>query len=99
MPVYSATKAALHSFTLSLRHQLAATSIKVVEIIPPAVNTDLGGPGLHDFGEPLDAFADATMERLANGDLEIPYGSAAKSSRASRAELDEIFKRMNSAAP
>ena len=41
MPVYSATKAALHSFTVSLRRQLQDTSIKVFEIIPPMVDTDL----------------------------------------------------------
>lgn len=40
-PVYSATKAALHSFSISLRKQLADTSIKVFEIIPPIVDTDL----------------------------------------------------------
>jgi uncharacterized oxidoreductase len=97
-PVYSATKAALHSFTLSLRHQLAGTPVQVIEIIPPAVNTDLGGPGLHTFGAPLDEFADAVMARLAAGDLEIPYGFAAQASRASRDELDAIFTRMNTTA-
>jgi uncharacterized oxidoreductase len=94
-PIYSATKAAMRSFTLSLRRQLANTPVKVVEIIPPAVNTDLGGPGLHTFGVPVDAFADAVMTRLQGGDLEIPYGFAEQASRASRAELDEIFERMN----
>jgi len=94
-PVYSATKAALHSLTLSLRHQLSQTPVSVVEIIPPAVNTDLGGVGLHTFGAPLDEFADAVFARLGAGDLEIAYGGAAQSSRASRAELDEIFNRMN----
>lgn len=95
VPVYCATKAALHSFTLSLRHQLAATPIEVTEIIPPAVDTDLGGVGLHTFGVPVDEFADAVMERLAMGDAEIPYGSAQKASRASREELDAIGKQMN----
>jgi uncharacterized oxidoreductase len=95
VPVYCATKAALHSFTLSLRHQLAGTPIEVVEIIPPAVDTDLGGPGLHTFGVPLDEFADGVAARLDRGDTEVPYGTAEYVSRASRSELDGVFKRMN----
>ena len=42
VPVYCSTKAAFHSFTLSIRHQLAKTSVKVIEVIPPSVQTDLG---------------------------------------------------------
>jgi len=99
VPIYCATKAALHSFTLSLRHQLAGTPIQVIEIIPPAVDTDLGGPGLHTFGVPLDEFADATVARLAQGDLEIPYGFAEQSSRASRQQIDAMFQRMNQPQP
>ena len=95
VPVYCATKAGLHSFTLSLRRQLDATPIEVVEIIPPAVDTDLGGPGLHTFGVALDPFADHVMARLDAGDAEITYGFSEKASRASRAELDETFVRMN----
>jgi uncharacterized oxidoreductase len=95
VPVYCATKAALHSFTLSLRHQLAGTGIQVIEVIPPAVNTDLGGPGLHTFGVPVDEFADSVFQRLAAGELEIAYGFAQQSSRASRQELEAIFARMN----
>ena len=98
-PVYSATKAALHSFTLSLRHQVADTGVRVVEIIPPAVNTDLGGPGLHTFGEPLDAFADAVVARMAAGDVEIGYGSAEDRAKAARAAFDGAFERINGRPP
>ncbi|UOQ70125.1 SDR family oxidoreductase [Hymenobacter cellulosilyticus] len=94
-PIYSATKAALHSFTLSLRHQLAATPIKVLEIVPPAVNTDLGGAGLHTFGVPVDAFADSIMERLANGEEEVGYGTSEEIRQASRQEIDARFQLIN----
>ena len=95
VPIYSATKAALRSFTLSLRHQLSSTPIQVVEIVPPAVNTDLGGPGLHTFGVAVEEFAEAVMARLCKGDLEIPYGFSVEASRASRDELDALFTRLN----
>jgi uncharacterized oxidoreductase len=70
----------------------------VIEVIPPAVDTDLGGPGLHTFGVPVDEFADAVMAQLAAGSLEIAYGFAEQASRASRPELDAIFARMNGAS-
>ncbi|TKC15640.1 SDR family oxidoreductase [Robertmurraya kyonggiensis] len=88
-PVYSATKAALHSFTLSLRHQLSDTSVEVIEVAPPAVNTDLGGAGLHTFGEPLDAFADGIFKGLEEGKKEIGYGTSVNALRMSRDEIDE----------
>lgn len=95
VPIYSATKAALHSFTLSLRQQLLPTGIAVLEIVPPAVDTDLGGPGLHTFGVPVDAFADSVLARLAAGEQEVGYGSSEVVRLASRAELDEQFRVMN----
>jgi len=94
-PIYSATKAAVHSFTLSLRHQLSGTPITVVEIIPPSVDTDLGGVGLHTSGTPLPEYINSVVEQLKAGSLETSYGFSAQSSRASREQLDELFKRMN----
>lgn len=95
MPVYCATKAALHSFTLSLRHQLKNSSVTVVEVAPPAVNTDLGGKGLHDAGVPLDEFADHAMAMIAKGELEVGYGFSEKARLSSRDELNVLFQNMN----
>jgi uncharacterized oxidoreductase len=93
VPVYSATKAAIHSFTLSLRLQVANSNVKVVEVFPPAVNTDLGGVGLHTFGAPLNDFADAVFKGIENGEEEIGYGGSEKRLRASRDELDQGTKK------
>lgn len=93
-PIYSATKAALHSFTMSLRHQLSDTAVEVIEVAPPAVNTELGGTGLHTHGEPLDAFADGIFKGLEEGRKEIGYGSSVNRLRMSRDEIDEYVENM-----
>ncbi|MBW4841383.1 MAG: SDR family NAD(P)-dependent oxidoreductase [Paenibacillaceae bacterium] len=93
-PVYSATKAALHSFTVSLRHQLSDTSVEVIEIAPPAVNTELGGSGLHTHGEPLEAFTEGIFKGLAEGKREIGYGSSEARLRMSRDEVDEYTEKL-----
>ncbi|MED2976202.1 SDR family NAD(P)-dependent oxidoreductase [Bacillus swezeyi] len=93
-PVYSSTKAALHSFTMSLRHQLSDAAVEVIEVAPPAVNTDLGGVGLHDFGAPLDEFADAIFNGLQEGRFEIGYAISEKALRMSRDEIDESVSQM-----
>lgn len=65
-PTYSATKAAIHSWTQSLRFQLAATNIKVHELAPPGVQTDLmPGHRTSPHAMPFEAFIDEVMSILA----------------------------------
>jgi uncharacterized oxidoreductase len=99
-PVYCATKAALHSFTVSLRHQLRNTSIKVFELIPPRVDTDLGFVEKSDRQRITGAIsaeqvARETMESLAKDIYEIPVGGARDLMTGSRQNPDALFKSMN----
>jgi len=66
-PTYSATKAALHSYTLSLRQKLAG-KVEVIEIAPPAVQTELTpGQSTREGYLPLDQFIDGTMTQFEGG--------------------------------
>jgi uncharacterized oxidoreductase len=64
-PTYCATKAAIHSYTLSLRHQLRNSAIEVLELIPPYVQTNLMGRNANDpRAMPLKQFIAEVMEIL-----------------------------------
>jgi uncharacterized oxidoreductase len=64
-PTYCASKAALHSYTQSLRYQLRETPVQVIEIIPPQVQTALQGDrGFDPRGMPLDEYISETMALL-----------------------------------
>jgi uncharacterized oxidoreductase len=100
MPVYSATKAALHSFSLSLRHQLRNSSVKVFEIIPPTVDTELdkgarGRRGQADRGIPSVEVAQAALQALAADDYELAVGRAEGLRMAARSDPETYFRRMN----
>ncbi|WP_410786170.1 SDR family oxidoreductase [Kribbella sp. C-35] len=63
-PTYSATKAAIHSYTQSLRIQLADTGIQVIEVVPPAVQTTLMNQENDERAMPLDEYLDETVTIL-----------------------------------
>jgi len=100
VPVYCATKAALHSFSLSLRYQLKDTSIKVFEIIPPMVDTELDQgsrekKGQNDRGIPARDVAVATVTAIENNDYETAVGMAEDLRNGARETPEQIFNMMN----
>lgn len=95
VPVYSATKAFFRSFTISLRHLLKAKNIEVIEIIPPALNTDLGGIGLHDAHPSVSSFIESIFEQLKDGRQELTFGTSETRLNASVPELKASFEALH----
>ncbi|WP_421943796.1 SDR family oxidoreductase [Pedobacter sp.] len=78
LPTYAASKAALHSYTTSLRLSLEHTSVKVFELMPPLVDTEFSKEiGGHNGIKP-SVVADEFIEALAKDDYEIRVGDTAK---------------------
>ena len=94
-PVYAATKAFFHSFTISLRQLLKERNIEVIELIPPALNTDLGGKGLHDFAPPVNEFIETVFNQLKEGKSEITFGFSEAMIKSGPDDLKKAFIRMN----
>jgi uncharacterized oxidoreductase len=65
-PTYNATKAAIHSYTQSLRVQLAGTSVQVLELVPPAVRTALMGQANDERAMPLEDYLSEVMTLIAD---------------------------------
>lgn len=95
VPIYCATKAFLRSFTLSLRHQLKGKKT-VIEIIPPALNTDLGAKGLHSAYPPVSDFITSIFEQLNDGKDELTFGMSAERANTNNESIESYFKMMNS---
>ena len=78
LPTYAASKAAVHSYTTSLRLSLENTSVKVFELFPPLVNTEFSKEiGGHNGIEPSQV-AEELLEGLKNDEFEIRVGDTAK---------------------
>lgn len=95
VPVYCGTKAFMRSFTLSLRHQLKSTNTEVIEIIPPALNTDLGGKGIHDAHPAVSDFVESIFKQLEEGKVELTFGTSESRAVANNETITDYFNRMN----
>ncbi len=84
-PTYCATKAGLHSYTESLRHQLRKSQIQVIEIAPPRVRTDMTGPA-DERAIDVDEFVEQVMSALRSRpeDTEIIVDASRKLRYAER---------------
>ena len=104
IPVYCATKAAVHSFTVSLRHQLRNSAVNVIELVPPYVATDLNRAagqsrpaGSGGSPMPLDEFIAEAMKELSTATEEAAIGFAKMTLAASWTETARaIFSKLNS---
>ncbi|MEI6208379.1 MAG: SDR family NAD(P)-dependent oxidoreductase [Desulfuromonadales bacterium] len=95
VPVYCATKAALHSLTMSLRHQLRNTNVRVFEVIPPLVTSELGFP---HRSEEVNSSAmpteDAVAEIIAGLEKDI-FELAIDRAKNLVSKREELFALMN----
>ncbi|HEV8083023.1 MAG TPA: SDR family NAD(P)-dependent oxidoreductase [Chitinophagaceae bacterium] len=95
VPVYCATKAFMRSFTLSSRHVLKSKNIEVIEMIPPALNTDLGGKGIHDGQPSVSDFVEAVFKQMKEGKTELTFGTSEARAKANNEIITEYFNKMN----
>jgi uncharacterized oxidoreductase len=94
-PVYGATKAFFHSFTWAMQPLLKAKNVEVIEIIPPALNTDLGGKGLHDAAPPVSDFIASIFNQLKEGKTKLTFGFSEMMANASQDDLQKAYERLN----
>lgn len=95
VPIYCATKAFFHSFTMSLRHTLKSKNLEVIEMIPPALNTDLGGKGLHDGQPAVIDFVDAVFKQMKEGKTKLTFGFSEIMANANPDVIQDSFNKMN----
>jgi len=96
-PIYCATKAAVHAYTQSLRFQLEETGVEVIELMPPAVKTDLSADIAEGDGFTLlttDELVKQSFAFLKKGALEIRPGQAKQLALMRRLAPDFINRQL-----
>jgi uncharacterized oxidoreductase len=100
-PVYAATKAAIHSYSLSIRSALKNTSVSVFEVLPPVVDTEMSHgidmPGMKKMS--AEKLAQITISKINKGQSEIRPGAAAMMIKMYRWFPWMINKMMSSMTP
>lgn len=95
VPVYCATKAALHSLSLSMRHQFRNTSVRVFEMAPPIVATELGiehrPPQLNKTAMTVEAAVAGMIDAFERDVYEVGLGDAARMME----KREQLFAIMN----
>lgn len=104
VPIYSATKSALHSFSISLRKQLENTTVKVFEILPPIVDTELDNGardkrGQTNKGISAEKVAIESLNAISKDKFEIPIGLVKVLKIGSRINPPLFLKILNKKTP
>lgn len=102
-PSYNASKAAIHMLSESLRLQLADTSVKIVELVPPSVRTALlPGQETSDFAMPLDEYVSEVVSLLQDHpdakEIQVERVKFLRYAEV-RGEYDQVVQTVNSADP
>jgi len=95
LATYGASKAALHSYTQSLRHTLKATSVKVFELMPPLVDTEFSQEIGGSNGIPPHEVATSLLEALENDTYEIHTCNTADLYKVFLSSPQEAFNMLN----